>query len=358
MKKSILALLFAAQSAFGAYKIPDGSITIAKLNTQNSAPYDIKDCTIATSVGSNQLTIALKNQAGNDPSTTAPCRVAFRSSTLATGTYSDVNATSSTSLVVSSGATLGCTSGIPCNLYVYALNNAGTIELAVSGVAQLDEGVLWTSTTMSSSATAGSQIYSGTGRSSKAIRTIGRINITEATAGTWTSNATSLTLPPFPFGRFFAQSNAPGGTATSTTSTSFVAVTGTGYSTSRTLYGVALAGATANDYALKIAYLPAGYYRITATGHLYNSTNGFDCESRLRDITNNLVLAQLNTGVGGSSGPGASSFLDGTYYYSADQTNIQWSVEVRSTNGSGTCVYNISNGGSSYSAITVTRLDI
>lgn len=161
----------------------------------SDGPY-LSNIGIATSVGSNALTISLKGADGNDPSTTNPVEIAFRSATSATGTMTVVAATAATSVVVSSGSTLGTVSGQAGYLYVYALNNAGTIELAVSGRTLFDEGS--TQSTTAEGGAGGADyahiLYSTSARSGVAIKCIGRILISEATAGTWASNATEISI--------------------------------------------------------------------------------------------------------------------------------------------------------------------
>lgn len=146
-----------------------------------------------TSVASNALTIALTQADGStSPAAgTGAVNIGFRSSTITSGAYNERSTTGALSLVVPSSATLGMASTVAGYLYVYALDNAGTVELAVSSTLYPDFSVRST-TTISSGATSNSTIYSTTGRSSVPIRVIGRILITETTAGTWASNATSL----------------------------------------------------------------------------------------------------------------------------------------------------------------------
>jgi hypothetical protein len=85
---------------------------------------------------------------------------------------------------------------VDCWLYVYAINNAGTIELGVIMGNQLDEGVTQTSTSETTGGTE-SVLYSTTGRSSKAVRVLARLQMQEATAGTWATNAITISLAPF-----------------------------------------------------------------------------------------------------------------------------------------------------------------
>src|SRR5690606_5418771 len=65
---------------------------------------------LAASAGSSALTIALKGADGNDPSATNPVKIPFRNVTSATGTPSWLEVTAASSLVISSGSTLGVTS--------------------------------------------------------------------------------------------------------------------------------------------------------------------------------------------------------------------------------------------------------
>lgn len=158
----------------------------------------IQNMSFSTSVGSNALTVALKTQAAANASSTDVIRIPFRSSTALTGVYVSRTVTAALSVVVSSGSTLGMQSAIAGNLYVYAIDNAGTVELGICN-GLLDEGSLQTSIAEGGAGAADSAyiLYSTTARSNIAVRLIGRILITEATAGTWASNATVLSLAPF-----------------------------------------------------------------------------------------------------------------------------------------------------------------
>ena len=161
--------------------------------------YELTNLAITTSVSGNALTIAVKDKSGSDPSVPSPVNIAFRSATITSGVYVQRVITSALSVVVSSGSTLGTVSAVASYLYVYAIDNAGTVELGVCN-GYLDEGSLQTSTAEGGAGAAdlAGILYSTTARTAKAIRIIGRILITEATAGTWASNATELAVQPFP----------------------------------------------------------------------------------------------------------------------------------------------------------------
>ena len=92
----------------------------------------INNLGLAASVAANALTIALKTKAGTDPAVIDPVKISFRNATLTTGTYNTRSSTAATSLVVSSGSTLGTVSAVASTMYIYALDNAGTIELGIS----------------------------------------------------------------------------------------------------------------------------------------------------------------------------------------------------------------------------------
>ena len=181
---------YAYQSGLGAGSTPASSVDMST---------ELTNLALATSVSGNALTIALKGKDGNDPSVSNVVSLGFRSATITSGIYAQRTVTSALSVVVSSGSTLGTTSAVAATLYVYAIDNGGTVELGVCN-GYLDEGQLQSSTAEGGAGAADSAVvlYSTTARASKAIRIIGRIIITEATAGTWASNATELAVQPFP----------------------------------------------------------------------------------------------------------------------------------------------------------------
>jgi hypothetical protein len=139
---------------------------------------------ITASVAANALTITLN-----------PTSLNFRSSTLGSGTVNTRIISSAISVVVPSGATLGTVNATASRLVVLAIDNAGTVELAVvniSGGNQLDETNLITTTTISSGATSASTVYSTTGRSSVPYRVVGFIDSTQTTAGTWATAPSTI----------------------------------------------------------------------------------------------------------------------------------------------------------------------
>ncbi len=154
---------------------------------------------LSASVAASALTIALKDKSGSDASSTSPARIGFRNATSATGTYLQRTVTAALSTVISSGSTAGFTSALKGVIYVYAIDNAGTVELAWSGSHMGDEGTVVTTTAEGGAGAADSRttMYSTTARSNVPFRLLGRITSTQTTAGTWASAPSEISLVPF-----------------------------------------------------------------------------------------------------------------------------------------------------------------
>lgn len=161
--------------------------------------FGLRNFSFTTSVATSALTIAVKaNSTGLDPTVANPVVIDFRSATTTAGAFTQVNLTSALSLVISNGSTLGMFNGISDYIYVYLLNNAGTPELAVSGE-RFGTGSLQSTTAEggAGAADSGTTLYSAVARTNVPVRLVGRILISEATAGAWTTNATELSVLPF-----------------------------------------------------------------------------------------------------------------------------------------------------------------
>jgi hypothetical protein len=138
------------------------------------------------SVASSALTIALKTPAGADATSAAPLTIPFRSATSSSGALAVRKATAAVSLVVSSGSTLGTSSGADAWLFIYALDNSGTIELAVTGT-YYGSHYIGNTTAEGGAGGADSEttIYSTTGRTGVAMRLLAAVRSNQTTAGTW-----------------------------------------------------------------------------------------------------------------------------------------------------------------------------
>jgi hypothetical protein len=131
--------------------------------------------------------------------------------------------------VVPSGATLGCINAQLSRLYLIAIDNAGTVELAVvnsAGGVALDETGLITTVAITAGATANNVIYSTTARTSVAYRVAGMIECTQATAGTY---ATAPSLKQGAGGNALTSMNSIGYGQTTKDNTTLGRVIGTTY---------------------------------------------------------------------------------------------------------------------------------
>jgi hypothetical protein len=122
--------------------------------------------------------------------TLSPTTLDFRSSTLTSGTVVTRTIASAISVVVSSGSTLGTVSAVQSRIVVLALDNAGTVELAVVNIAggtDLTETGLISTTAEggAGAADSASVVYSTTARTNVAYRVVGYVESTQTTAGTW-----------------------------------------------------------------------------------------------------------------------------------------------------------------------------
>lgn len=157
---------------------------------------------VSLSVGASALTAVIKGLDGNDPSAANPVLVMVPQLTSNTfnGTYSIRKITAALSVVVSSGSTLGHTSAVACPVYFYLIDNAGTLELAVSTKYFGTPAVVSTTAEGGAGgADTATVMYSTAARTNVPSCLIGRWKSTQATAGTWAAVTGEQQLYPFPF---------------------------------------------------------------------------------------------------------------------------------------------------------------
>ena len=171
------------------------SAAAAATSVGTNMPYGLNNVAVTASVATSALTVDLKQaDASSDPTSTAgeEAFIYFRSSTVTSGAYIQRTITAAITLVVPSGATLGHDNALDDYIYIYALDNSGTVELALSSSWHWDEGQLITTTAIGATADDASVIYSATGRTDVPIRMIGRMLSNQTTAGTWGSVPTRI----------------------------------------------------------------------------------------------------------------------------------------------------------------------
>lgn len=169
------------------------------INTPNLS---LQNGIIQTSVASNALTFSIKTKTGADPSVTDPVKVVFRNVTPATGDFSVVSITAATSLVVSSGSTLGTTSATPFRLWLVGFNDGGTFRLGVinclsgTNIYPLSGWPVASSTAEGGAGAADSShvFYTGSAVTSKVYEVLGYASWESGltTAGTWDAQPTRL----------------------------------------------------------------------------------------------------------------------------------------------------------------------
>lgn len=139
---------------------------------------------ITATVATNALTVTLN-----------PTMLDFRVTPLTSGTVNTRTINSAISMVVPSTATLGTVSAQQSRIVVLALDNAGTIELAVvniSGGTNLDETTLINTTAIAAGSNSATVVYSTTARTSLPFRVVGYVESTQATAGTWATAPSTI----------------------------------------------------------------------------------------------------------------------------------------------------------------------
>jgi hypothetical protein len=164
--------------------LPSADGTAALTSVAGGMRYPIQP--ITASVAGNALTVTLN-----------PTTLDFRSSTLSSGAVNTLTVSTAISMTVSSGSTLGTINNIASRIVVLAIDNAGTVELAVVNIAggnQLDETNLISTTAEGGAGAADSNniIYSTTARSNVPYRVVGFVDSTQTTAGTWASAPSTI----------------------------------------------------------------------------------------------------------------------------------------------------------------------
>lgn len=164
----------------------------------NYTGWALSNCTLAASVGSNLLTVALKDNVGNDPSAASPCNLNYRNQTSTTGSLTLVPQTTAISISTNAtGATLGTSANTAFRFWVVVFNNAATNVLALincwdgSSILPLTENIAQSTTPISGSATSAGVFYTPNGITvnAKYFRILGYVEYTAglATPGTYAS---------------------------------------------------------------------------------------------------------------------------------------------------------------------------
>jgi len=166
---------------------------IRALSTAKRSPGAAENYSLSAAPAAGALTITLTGAGGTALSATNKAQFSFRSAAAGTGTTEVVNATADLTLVLSSGSTVGATSGTPFRVWIVIFNDAGTLRLGAincstaTAIYPLADDMLASSTAEGGAGAADSAgvIYTGTAVTSKAMRVLGYMEFSLTTAGTW-----------------------------------------------------------------------------------------------------------------------------------------------------------------------------
>jgi hypothetical protein len=291
---------------------------------------------LASSVAASALTLNLTQMDGvTTPATGAgSVEVGYRQVPVTGGGFDVISTTSSLSLTVPSGATLGTASGVNAYLYVYLLNNVGANEIAISGSRKWDEGVLQNTTVLNTSSDSGDVLYSTTARTGVPVRLIRRLLTNQATAGTWNTNIANISPIPWLlesaswFGNHgsdssWARTNTALGDPTADSTSTFT-------TTFSRNFGTVTSALSGSDKLPGIVFNPPylGGYEISARFTLAESSNGGFATAAFFDGTSNLDTAAIRASQANDS---ASVTLIGYYNaisYAAFTIKIQTSASA------------------------------
>lgn len=171
----------------------DRSVKPLQMHSSTGNVQAARNIGIATSVGSNALTVSFKQANGStDASSSDVIDFYFRGTTDASGAFDHVALVGSKSLVVPSGATLGTTNATAAFLYVYALSDT-TLDICISKAIFSDQ-VLNSATAMDTASDSGTVLYCNAAHTTKPTRLLGKLTATEATAGTWATAVSKVDL--------------------------------------------------------------------------------------------------------------------------------------------------------------------
>jgi hypothetical protein len=293
-----------------------------------SADY-IENLGITCSTSSNALTVNIKTASGGVPGVGSPVRAGFRSSSLASGLVSLVEIISPLSMTISSGSTLGHSSGVNSYIYVYALNYNGTAEIAVSTTFYAESSVVTTTAEGGAGAAdSGSLIYSITARTNVPIRLVARLTSNQTTAGTWASVPTEIQT---------GNEARRGAVSFASTALSYANAT-----TSYTTAGSITFTTTGRDceWGIYQQDTTIGSLLVTSTGAVSNITANVKLvnSTSAADLSINLMGSQIITAVSGytfyghTGSWGFFKLAAGTYTFNLDLRGGGASLSVQANN--------------------------
>lgn len=176
---------------------------VAELNAMiagnlSAGPATTNGLTLDYGLNANAIAIAVRNKDLANATVENPLFAIMRSASAVSAAFAMRTITAALSMTVSLGSTLGHGDNDTRWVYVYLIDNAGTIEVAVSSKYFGLQGIV--STTAEGGAGAAdvaSIMYSTTARASVAFLCIGRFKAPQTVAGTWATGWTNVEIWPF-----------------------------------------------------------------------------------------------------------------------------------------------------------------
>lgn len=183
-----------APGSAGNQLVSDGTDWTSAAVTE---PFSIKNTTVAPSISSSTLVLALKQSDGStNCSATAPCIVGFRSATATDGSYQTVSFTAASSLTLAAVDSIGVNSGAGQTVYIYAIQDT-TSELCTS-TSVFDDYALQSATALTGSAdTTAGTLYCTNAHTSRPIRFLSKVNLTWSNPN-WSAISTTGYIPHVP----------------------------------------------------------------------------------------------------------------------------------------------------------------
>lgn len=150
------------------------------------SPTDILGIGLEAQVSANSVSFILTQPDGTALDSSNAAKISFRKANN-NGGFNSRTVPAPITITLSSGSTLGLKSSVPQRVYIYLIDNAGTVEMAASAsLFREDKRHNTTAEGGAGAADSGSVLYSTTARTDVPIRLIGMATFT-ITAGTWAS---------------------------------------------------------------------------------------------------------------------------------------------------------------------------
>jgi hypothetical protein len=269
LASSITLVLPGTDGDSGDYMESDGSGNLSFVPIRRD-PAVVSNYGLTATVASNALTIALKGADGNDPSSSNPIQIVHRDATAATGTPTTTTVTAAMSIVVPDTALLGHASGVNQYVWVYLIMGSST-EIAVAGSPGFDDGTLQSATAITTGADDGNTLYATSNHTSKPVRLIGRLKSNQATAGTWATAISEISLlhraPEAAARHEVVLDTDAGAGSTNTKNRNFTNISTT---------GTAITGAVSATNGATITVNEDGVYAITWFGPRFTADSTFE----------------------------------------------------------------------------------